>query len=130
MTAACNPIATTIPWWTTYGVPPISIVTTVCSGTIPVSVMLDYAAYSIVFMIVSIAVPHTAASIAGGTVGLALSHAFEAVFIARNVVQPITSALHAGSGKLARLGTAATNHRSEPASWINAMDFGRPDPKT
>ena len=48
--------------------------------------MLNYTAGAIVFMIVSLAVPYTAAGIAGGTVGLALNHAFEAVFIARNVV--------------------------------------------
>ena len=40
--------------------------------------MLTYAALAIIFMIVTIAVPHMAASIVGGTMGLALSHAFEA----------------------------------------------------
>lgn len=125
LTAACNPVAATLPWWTTYGVPPSSIITTVCSNTIPSRLMLDLVALSILFLIVTIAVPYTAASIAGGTIGLALTHAFEAVFIARNVVQPITSALQAGSGKLAQLGSAATNHGSEPSSWVNAMEFGR-----
>ena len=50
--------------------------------------MLNYTAFAIVFMVVSIAVPHMAASIAGGTVGLALSHAFEAAFIAQTVIRP------------------------------------------
>ena len=91
--AACKPVPATLPWWTTYGVPPSSIVTTVCSGSLSVSTMLTYAALAIIFMIVTIAVPHMAASIAGGTVGLALSHAFEAAFIAQTVIRPITSAL-------------------------------------
>jgi type IV secretion system protein TrbL len=125
LTAACKPVAATLPWWTTYGVPPSSIITTVCSGTISVTDMLNFAAGSIVFMVVSIAVPYTAASIAGGTVGLALSQAFEAVFIARNVVQPITGALQTGLGKLGQIGSAVTSHNSESASWVNAVEFGR-----
>src|SRR5216684_1680912 len=105
LAAACKPVPATLPWWTTYGVPPSSIITTVCSGTIPVSVMLDYAAFAIVFMIVCIAVPHTAASIAGGTVGLALSHAFEAAFIAQTVIRPITSALQTGFNTVSQIGS-------------------------
>ena len=125
ISAACKPIPATLPWWTTYGVPPSSIITTVCSGTIPVSVMLDYAAFAIVFMIVCIAVPHTAASIAGGTVGLALSHAFEAAFIAQTVIRPITSALQTGFNKLSQIGSGANDKATEGAGWVNAMDFGR-----
>jgi type IV secretion system protein TrbL len=125
ITAACKPIPATLPWWTTYGVPPSSIVTTVCSGTIPVSVMLDYAAFAIVFMIVCIAVPHTAAGIAGGTVGLALSHAFEAAFIAQTVIRPITSALQTGFNKVAQLGNSGASSNGEAAGWTRAMDFGR-----
>jgi type IV secretion system protein TrbL len=81
--AACKPVPATLPWWTTYSVPPSSIMTTACSGTISATDILNYTAFSIVFMIVSIAVPFTAASISGGTIGLALSHAFEAAFISR-----------------------------------------------
>ena len=123
--AACKPIPATLPWWTTYGVPPSSIVTTVCSGSLPVSAMLNYTACAIVFMIVSIAVPHMAASIAGGTIGLALSHAFEAAFIAQTVIRPITSALQTGFSKVAQLGNAGAGNSSEGAGWVNAMDFGR-----
>ena len=123
--AACKPVPATLPWWTTYGVPPTSIVTTVCSGSISVTDMLDYAALAIVFMIVSIAVPYTAASIAGGTVGLALSHAFEAAFIAQTVIRPITSALQTGFSKAAQLGNSSAGNSSEGAGWVNAMDFGR-----
>ena len=39
--AACKPVPATLPWWTTYGVPPSSIVTTVCSGSLSVSTMLN-----------------------------------------------------------------------------------------
>jgi type IV secretion system protein TrbL len=123
--AACKPIPATLPWWTTYGVPPSSIITTVCSGSLPVSAMLNYTAGAIVFMIVSLAVPYTAASIAGGTIGLALSHAFEAAFIAQTVIRPITSALQTGFSKAAQLGNGSAGNSSEGAGWVNAMDFGR-----
>jgi hypothetical protein len=76
----------------------------VCSASLPVTDMLTYAAFSIVFMVVSIAVPHMAASIAGGTIGLALSHAFESAHIAQTVVRSISSALQAGFNKLAQVG--------------------------
>src|SRR5208282_6799843 len=33
--AACKPVNTTLPWWTTYGLPPSAIFTTVCSGSLP-----------------------------------------------------------------------------------------------
>ena len=104
---------------------PASIVTTVCSGTVPAAVMLNYAALSIVFMIVTIAVPHMAASIAGGTVGLALSHAFEAAYIAQTVIRPITSALQTGFNKVAQIGNAGAGNSGEATGWVKAMDFGR-----
>ncbi len=103
LAAECKPVSATLPWWTTYGVPPSSI-TTVCSGSLPIADMLIYAALAIVFMIVCVAVPHMAAKIAGGTIGLALSHVFEAAFIAQTVIRPITSALQTGFSKAAPLG--------------------------
>src|SRR5215472_5518809 len=113
------------PWRSTsYGVPPTSIVTTVCSGTLPVSAMLIYTAFAIVFMIVSIAVPYMAAGIAGGTIGLALSHAFEAAFIAQTVIRPITSALQNGFNMVGHLGRA-TKDSSEGDSWVvSAINAG------
>jgi type IV secretion system protein TrbL len=125
LVAACKPVPATLPWWTTYGLPPSAIVTTVCSGTISAADMLNYTAFSVVFMVVSIAVPHMAAGIAGGTVGLALSHAFEAAFIAQTVIRPITSALQTGFNKVAQLGNAGAGGSSEATGWVNAMDFGR-----
>jgi hypothetical protein len=86
--------------------------------------MLNYAALSIVFMIVCIAIPHMAASIAGGTVGLALSHAFEAAFIAQTVIRPITSALQTGFNKVAQIGGKADSN-GDAAGWARTMDFGR-----
>jgi hypothetical protein len=125
ITAACKPVPTTLPWRTTYGVPPSSIFTTVCWETIPVSVMLDYATFAIVFTIVCIAVPHTAVNIAGDTVGLALSDAFEAAFIAQTVIRPITSALQTGFGRLSQIGKSGSDKTTEGAGWVNAMDFVR-----
>jgi len=125
LTAACKPVTTTLPWYSTYGAAPGSIITTVCSGTIPASAMLNYAALAIVFMIVSIAVPHMAAGIAGGTIGLALNHAFEAVFIAQSVIRPITSALQTGFNKVAQIGSSSGDKSAEGAGWVSAMTFGR-----
>ncbi|MGH7842809.1 MAG: P-type conjugative transfer protein TrbL [Candidatus Binataceae bacterium] len=125
LTAACKPVPATLPWWTTYGVPPGSIMTTVCSGSLPVADMLTYTAFSIVFMIVSIAVPHMAASIAGGTIGLALSHAFEAAYVAQTIIRPITSALQTGFNKVAQIGNGSAGNNGEATGWVKAMDFGR-----
>jgi len=125
LAAACKPVPSTLPWWTTYGVPPSSIMTTVCSGSLPVSAMLIYAAFALVFMIVSIAVPHMAAGIAGGTIGLALNHAFEAAFIARTVIRPVTSALQTGFNKLAHLGNTKVDNKSDASAWVRTMNFGR-----
>jgi hypothetical protein len=74
--------------------------TTVCSNAIPVRTMLDLAASSIVFLIVTLAVPYTAAGIVGGTVGLALNHAFEAAYVAQTIVRPITGALQTGFSRI------------------------------
>jgi len=125
LTASCNPVPATLPWWTTYGVPPSSIITTVCSNAIPSRLLLDLVALSVLFLIVTIAVPYTAASIAGGTIGLALSHAFEAAFIAQSVIRPITSALQTGFNKVAQIGSGSGDKATEGAGWVSAMDFGR-----
>lgn len=102
--SACHPVAETLPWYTTYGAPPKSIITTVCSNAIPVNTMLNLVAMSVVFVIVTLAVPYTAAGIVSGTVGLALSHAFEAAYVAQTVVRPITTALQTGFEKVRRIG--------------------------
>jgi type IV secretion system protein TrbL len=125
LTASCNPIPATLPWWTTYGVPPSSIITTVCSNAIPSRLILDLVALSVLFLVVTIAVPYTAASIAGGTIGLALSHAFEAAYIAQTVVRPITTALQTGLSKVAQLGSGGAESNNDATGWVRAMDFGR-----
>jgi len=125
LASACKPVPATLPWFATYGVPPSSIITTVCSGAVSVSTMLTYAALAIIFMIVTIAVPHMAASIAGGTIGLALSHAFEAAYVAQTIIRPITSALQTGFDKVAQIGNGSAGSGSEATGWVKAMDFGR-----
>jgi type IV secretion system protein TrbL len=125
LTAACKPVTATLPWMMTYWVPLSKIVTTVCSSSLPVADMLTYTAFAIVFMIVSISVPQMASGIAGGTVGLALNHAFEAAFIAQSVVRPITSAMQTGFNKVSNLGNSDGSKNSEGASWAGSMDSGR-----
>lgn len=125
LTAICSPVATVLPWYSTYGVPPSKIMTTVCSNAIPIRTMLDLTALSIVFLIVTIAVPYTAAGIAGGTVGLALNHAFEAAYVAQTVVRPITTALQTGLNKVAQIGDGSGDTNAPASDWANAMDIGR-----
>ena len=54
---------------------------------------LAYAALAVVFATISVAVPSMAAELVGGTVGLAIAHAFEAAYTAQTIakiVNPIT----------------------------------------
>ena len=78
----CHPVAEILPFFSTHGAAPRTVVTTVYLNTIPVNTMLNLVAMSIVFLIVTLAVPYTAAGIVSGTVGLALTHAFEAAYLA------------------------------------------------
>jgi len=91
--AACKPVSSTLPFWTTYGVPPGKIVTTVCSGGLSTHDMLNYTIGALVFAFMTVGIPHTVASLVGGSIGLALAHAFEAAYIAQTVVRPITGGL-------------------------------------
>jgi len=125
LNAACNPVATALPWYSTYGLPPKAIMTTVCANAIPVRTMLDLTALSIVFLIVTLAVPYTAASIVSGTVGLALSHAFEAAYVAQTIVRPITSALQTGFNKVAQIGNGSGDTNGAATGWVKSIDFGR-----
>jgi hypothetical protein len=80
--------------------------TTICSGTIPLNDMLAYAALAAVFAVVTVAVPSMAAELVGGTVGLALGHAFEAAYTAQTIariVNPITSAIKGTAASVAGL---------------------------
>jgi hypothetical protein len=76
-----------------YYVPPSAMIANVCTGTITFEQMLGYAALAVVFATVSVAVPSMAAELVGGTVGLAIAHAFEAAYTAQTItkiVNPIT----------------------------------------
>jgi P-type conjugative transfer protein TrbL len=103
--AACKPVSTAVPLVTSYFVPPSKIMTSVCSGFIPTSAMLNYAALALVFAAMTVGIPHTVASLVGGSIGLALAHAFEAAYITQTIVRPITSGLkkiHDGVSSLAK----------------------------
>jgi len=104
--AACKPVSAAVPLISSYYVPPTKIMTTVCSGSISASDMLTFAALSIVFAILCIGIPHTVASLVGGSIGLALAHAFEAAYITRTITSPITNAV---TGGLKKLGDKVTN---------------------
>ena len=95
LAAACKPATVAVPLISSYYMPPSKIMTTICSGSISASNMLAYAAFAALFATVTVAVPSMAAELVGGTVGLALAHAFEAAYVAQTIVRPITSGLGA-----------------------------------
>jgi P-type conjugative transfer protein TrbL len=115
--AACKPVTTTVPMITSYFVPPSSIVTTICSGTISTTDMLEFAALAVVFAVISVAVPGMAADLVGGTVGLALAHAFEAAYTAQTIariVNPIIASLKKVSEGVASLGRGTNGASGDP----------------
>jgi P-type conjugative transfer protein TrbL len=91
--AACAPAPTAVSMIHSYYVPPSAMIVSVCTGTITLSQMFAYAALAVVFATISVAVPSMAAELVGGTVGLAIAHAFEAAYTAQTIakiVNPIT----------------------------------------
>ncbi len=123
LTALCKPVVTAVPMVTSYYVPPSKIMTTVCSGTISTSTMLGYAAFAAVFATVTVAVPSMAADLVGGTVGLALAHAFEAAYTAQTIariVNPITGAIKKVSD-VASLGSGNGNAASGEQAAIHTI---------
>jgi type IV secretion system protein TrbL len=124
LAAACKPVSTAVPMITSYYVPPTKIMTTVCSGTIPLNDMLAYAALAVVFAVVTVAVPSMAAELVGGTVGLALAHAFEAAYTAQTIariVNPITAGLKKVSDGVATLGSGKSNNGSGEQAAIHTI---------
>jgi type IV secretion system protein TrbL len=124
LAAACKPVTTAVPMISSYYVPPTSIMTTVCSGTIPLTNMLYYAALAAVFAVVTVAVPSMAAELVGGTVGLALAHAFEAAYTAQTIariVNPITTGLKKVSEGIAGLGNGKGTGAGSDQSAIQSI---------
>ena len=79
--------------------------------------MLDYAALAVVFAVVTVAVPSMAADLVGGTVGLALAHAFEAAYTAQTIariVNPITGGLKKVSEGVTSLGRGQNGTSGDP----------------
>ncbi|MGO9061415.1 MAG: P-type conjugative transfer protein TrbL [Candidatus Binataceae bacterium] len=102
LTAACLPTTVTLPWYATYGVPPTKIIAAVCSAPLSMHLLLMLVANSIVLLIITTVVPSTAAGIVSGTVGLALNHAFEAAFIAKTIISPMSSIMQSSFNKAIR----------------------------
>ena len=124
LAAACKPVPATVPFWSTYGMPPDKIMTTLCSATIPVSMMLDYAGFALVFAIMTVGIPHTVASLVGGSIGLALAHAFEAAYTAQTIariVNPIAAGLKKVSEGVASLGNGKGNGASGEQAGIQSI---------
>ena len=124
LAAACKPVTTAVPMIMSYYVPPTKIMTTVCSGTISSTNMLYYAALAAVFATVTVAVPSMAAELVGGTVGLALAHAFEAAYTAQTIariVTPITAGLKKVSEGVAGLANGKGNSANSEQSAVQSI---------
>lgn len=124
LAAACKPVTTAVPVIMSYYVPPSKIMTTVCSGTISSTNMLYYAALAAVFATVTVAVPSMAAELVGGTVGLALAHAFEAAYTAQTIariVTPITAGLKKVSEGVAGLANGKGNSANGEQGAIQSI---------
>ena len=105
LTAACVPTTVTLPWYATYGVAPTKIITSTCSAPLPGHLLLNLVAESAILLIITSVVPSTAAGIVSGTVGLALTHAFEAMYIANKIVNPMLNGMRAiGSNAIRAFG--------------------------
>src|SRR6202166_585399 len=102
LVAACVPATTTLPWFSGLGAGPSSIITKVCSAPMNWPLLLNLVANSVILAIITTVVPSTAAGIVSGTAGLALNQAFEAAFIARTIIQPISSMMQAVGNKAVR----------------------------
>src|SRR5216684_3926821 len=101
--AACVPTTATLPWFSGLGAgPPSSIITKVCSAPMNWPLLLNLVANSVILAIITTVVPSTAAGIVSGTAGLALNQAFEAAFIARTIIQPISNMMQAVGNKAVR----------------------------
>jgi hypothetical protein len=106
-----------------YYVSPSAMIVSVCTGTITLSQMFAYAALAVVFATLSVAVPSMAADLVGGTVGLAIAHAFEAAYTAQTIakiVNPITQLGAAISGRDKNKGTSS-QERSAMDSVVSSQ---------
>ena len=86
--------------------------------------MLAYAACAALFATIAVAVPSMAADLVGGTVGLALGHAFEAAYTAQTIariVNPITAGLKKVSEGVASLGNGKGNGASGEQAGIQSI---------
>jgi type IV secretion system protein TrbL len=130
LAAACKPVTTAVPLISSYYVPPSKIMTTVCSGTLATSDLLIYAALAAVFATVTVAVPSMAADLVGGTVGLALAHAFEAAYTAQTItkiVNPITAGLKKVSNGVTSLAkSSGSDNRDEGTVLRDGLARHRP----
>lgn len=76
-------------------------------------------------VIVRIAVPRLAACIVGGTIGLALSRAFEAAYVPQTVIGLSRARSRQDSTRSRRSETVAETPMAKTTGWVKAMDFGR-----
>ena len=109
LTAACAPGSAAVSFIHSYYVPPSAMIITACTATIPMNTMLVFMALAVVFCTLSVAVPSMAAELVGGTVGLAIAHAFEAAYTAQTIAKIVNRITQLGSAITGRDKNKATS---------------------
>jgi P-type conjugative transfer protein TrbL len=113
--AACAPAPTAVSMIHSYYVSPSAMIVSVCTGTITLSQMFAYAALAVVFATVSVAVPSMASELVGGTVGLAIAHAFEAAYTAQTIAKIVNPITQLGAAITGRDKNKATSSQDRAA---------------
>lgn len=91
LVAACHPVTTAVPWITSYWTPPAHIITKICTGTIGLADMANYAAMSIIFVALVCGVPRMAANLVGGPLGHAVEDLAGMVYLTRSITSPLAA---------------------------------------
>jgi len=138
--AACHPVTTTAPWITSYWTPPAAMATTVCTGTITLGDMANYAVIAAVFAALCVGIPRMAAELVGGPLGHSLEDLAAAYFVGRSALSPISSAasaagraikgaasdLRSGIGGRGASETGMQNFAAQVAAQARARSGGQP----
>ena len=95
---ACKPAPATVPWITSYFTPPTAMVTTVCTGTLSISDMLNYLGMAVFFALLCAGVPRMAAALIGGPLGHALEDLASVIYMSHIVTSPLAS-MAKGAGR-------------------------------
>jgi type IV secretion system protein TrbL len=98
--AACKPVATAVPWITSYFTPPTAIIAKTCTGTIATADMFNYLVMALFFALLCAGIPRMAASLIGGPLGHALEDLASVIYMSHIFTSPLGSAARAGGNAI------------------------------